>query len=151
MLSGKCEIIDKIVCLEIGADDYLTKPFEPRELLARIRTILRRSQTREATRAAPAVAQDKLACFYGFSCDLDGQTLAGPDGVPIALTGQELRLLTALVQRPGRVLTRDQNSRSHRPPPVGAARPQRRRSRGEASPQAWRPRASRTNDPHRPW
>jgi two-component system OmpR family response regulator len=107
MLSGKCEIIDKIVCLEIGADDYLTKPFEPRELLARIRTILRRSQTREATRAG-AGAPDKLACFCGFSCDLDGQTLAGPDGVPIALTGQELRLLTALVQRPGRVLTRDQ-------------------------------------------
>ncbi len=50
MLSGKCEIIDKIVCLEIGADDYLTKPFEPRELLARIRTILRRSQTHGATR-----------------------------------------------------------------------------------------------------
>jgi two-component system, OmpR family, response regulator len=108
MLSGKCEIIDKIVCLEIGADDYLTKPFEPRELLARIRTILRRSQTRETTRRVPGATPDKLACFYGFSCDLDGQTLAGPDGVNIPLTGQELRLLTALVQRPGRVLTRDQ-------------------------------------------
>jgi two-component system OmpR family response regulator len=108
MLSGKCEIIDKVVCLEIGADDYVTKPFEPRELLARIRTILRRSQTHGTMRGAPASPPAKLACFYGFSCDLDGQTLAGADGVHIPLTGQELRLLTALVQRPGRVLTRDQ-------------------------------------------
>jgi two-component system, OmpR family, response regulator len=106
MLSGKCEIIDKIVCLEIGADDYLTKPFEPRELLARIRTILRRSQTQGATRRA--LQSDNLVCFCGFSCDIDGQMLVGPDGARIPLTGQELRLLTALVQRPGRVLTRDQ-------------------------------------------
>ena len=65
MLSAKCEIIDKIVCLEIGADDYLTKPFEPRELLARIRTILRRSQTHGATWGTPPSPPDKLAYFYG--------------------------------------------------------------------------------------
>lgn len=107
MLSGKCETVDKIVCLEIGADDYVTKPFEPRELLARIRTILRRAHGRGAMPAEAEEAGNRLD-FCGFVLHLDRRTLAAPDGADVPLTSHEFRLLAALAQRPGRVLTRDQ-------------------------------------------
>lgn len=107
VLSAKCETVDKIVCLELGADDYVTKPFEPRELLARIRALLRRA--RGMSRAAlPSEGPDKRLRFGAWRLDLDGRDLIRPDGTRLALTSHEFRLLVALAERPGRVLTRDQ-------------------------------------------
>lgn len=108
VLSAKCETIDKIVCLEIGADDYVTKPFEPRELLARIRAILRRVRGERTTATAKPVAAENRLEFGGWCLDLDRRELARPDTAIVALTSHEFRLLVALAQRPGRVLTRDQ-------------------------------------------
>ncbi|MDQ0346063.1 response regulator [Ancylobacter vacuolatus] len=107
VLSAKCETVDKIVCLELGADDYVTKPFEPRELLARIRALLRRA--RGVGRGAPsAEPPDNRRRFGTWQLDLDGRELIRPDASRVALTSHEFRLLVALTERPGRVLTRDQ-------------------------------------------
>lgn len=106
MLSGRHETVDKIICLEIGADDYLTKPFEPRELLARIRTVLRRARPTPQRSAAPA--EKDIILFAGWRLDLGRRELFSPDDEAVALTSQEFHLLAALVQRAGRVLTRDQ-------------------------------------------
>ena len=108
MLSAKCETVDKIVCLEIGADDYLTKPFEPRELLARIRALLRRARGMvRVAAAAPAASATRIA-FGPWRLDLDRRELTGPDGGRVDLTAHEFRLLAALAERPGRVMSRDQ-------------------------------------------
>lgn len=108
VLSAKCETIDKIVCLEIGADDYVTKPFEPRELLARIRAILRRGQGgRRPSSEKSASAENRLE-FGGWCLDLARRELTRPNAAVVALTSHEFRLLVTLAQRPGRVLTRDQ-------------------------------------------
>jgi DNA-binding response OmpR family regulator len=107
MLSGRHDTLDKVVCLEIGADDYLTKPFEPRELLARIRTVLRR--TRSALDKAPAAPSNSdVILFAGWRLDLSRRELSSPDSNNVPLTSHEFHLLSALVQRAGRVLTRDQ-------------------------------------------
>lgn len=105
MLSGKTATIDKVVGLELGADDYVTKPFEPRELLARIRTVLRRT-TRQADPAA--MGAGPIAEFGGWRLDLARHELFAPEGEPVKLTGHEFQILAALVSRPGRVLSRDQ-------------------------------------------
>ena len=109
MLSGKSATIDKVVCLELGADDYVTKPFEPRELLARIRTVLRRV----AVRVEPHGADPPSSCpgtisFRGWRLDLDRRELLSPEMRPVKLTTREFELLAALARRPGRVLSRDQ-------------------------------------------
>lgn len=102
-LSAKAEDIDRIVGLEMGADDYLTKPFNPRELLARLKAILRRTGAdREDEKA-----ETELYRFEDFSLDATRQTLHHDDK-EIELTSGDFRLLLALVQRPARVLTRDQ-------------------------------------------
>ena len=102
-LSAKAEDIDRIVGLEMGADDYLTKPFNPRELLARIKAILRRTGAdREDDKA-----ETEAYRFEGFTLDATRQTLSRNDAA-IELTSGDFRLLLALVQRPARVLTRDQ-------------------------------------------
>lgn len=109
VLSAKCETIDKIICLEIGADDYVTKPFEPRELLARIRAILRRAYgERRPPPEREAEASTNRLEFGGWRLDLDRRELRRPDASILPLTSHEFRLLVALAQRPGRVLTRDQ-------------------------------------------
>jgi len=102
MLTAKGDPMDRIVGLELGADDYLPKPFEPRELLARIRAVLRR---RGEGAAAPAAAQ--LLRFGTLEIDRDGRivTVAGQ---PCELTCYQFDLLLALAERAGRVLTRDQ-------------------------------------------
>ncbi|MBF0168168.1 MAG: response regulator [Alphaproteobacteria bacterium] len=103
MLTAMGEETDRIVGLEMGADDYLPKPFNPRELLARIKAVLRR--------AKPGAASDNEAegfRFANFRLDCSARQLHGPDGAAIDLTGGEFDLLKALVEHAGRVLTRDQ-------------------------------------------
>ena len=104
MLSAMGEETDRIVGLELGADDYLAKPCNPRELLARVRAVMRR-------RREPRVAEDSLgaACeFAGWRLDLVRHELRSPQGVVVNLSSGEFSLLRAFVERPQRVLTRDQ-------------------------------------------
>ncbi|WP_374576186.1 response regulator [Phenylobacterium sp.] len=105
MVTAKSDDIDRVVGLELGADDYLGKPFNPRELLARVRAILRR--TREAHRV-PAAPQPAVYRFAGWSLDAGSRALADPDGHPVELTGGEFDLLMAFLTHPQRVLSRDQ-------------------------------------------
>ncbi|MFV0359393.1 winged helix-turn-helix domain-containing protein [Tropicimonas sp.] len=104
-LSARQEALDRIIGLEIGADDFIVKPFEPRELLARIRAVLRR--LRGDRRGAPNDAQHCLK-FGNWRLDLDARLLRDAGGRIQELTTQEFNLLSALAQRPGRVLSRDQ-------------------------------------------
>lgn len=105
MVTAKSEDIDRIIGLEVGADDYLPKPFNPRELVARVRAILRR--TRSAQHAAnPAVRE--IYRFAGWTLDAGSRELTGPGGAPAALTGGEYDLLLVFLQHAQRVLNRDQ-------------------------------------------
>jgi DNA-binding response OmpR family regulator len=105
MLTGVRDEADRVMGLELGADDYLTKPFSPRELLARIRTVLRRTKS-----AAPgAVHRDIRAYrFAEFELNLRTRRLKPRDGRDITLTNGEFNLLAALLSAPERILTRDQ-------------------------------------------
>jgi len=105
MLTARGEDADRIVGIEMGADDYLVKPFNPRELLARIKSILRR------TRALPPNLRpesSRFLCFAGWSLDTGTRLLTAPDGVVTPLSGGEYRLLRILLDHPNRVLNRDQ-------------------------------------------
>jgi two-component system OmpR family response regulator len=104
MLTAKSDDIDRIVGLELGADDYLPKPFNPRELLARIRAVLRRTIDRPAVTAA---TPSRRVTFDKFIADLDARSLAF-DGTAIDLTAAEFELLACFLERPKRVLSRDQ-------------------------------------------
>ncbi len=105
MVTGKADPLDKVVGLELGADDYVTKPFNERELLARVRSVLRRtSQANPATEVAPSRT---VACFAGWQLDLSAYELTSPEGARVFLTTREFQLLAALVQSPQQVLTRD--------------------------------------------
>ena len=106
MLTAAGEETDRIVGLEMGADDYLPKPFNPRELLARIRAVLRR--TEDGGRPVGEADTSMLLHFEGFQLDLGARRLAGPEGNDIDLSAGEFDLLAALAQRPRRVLSRDQ-------------------------------------------
>jgi len=101
MLTAKGDPMDRIIGLELGADDYLPKPFEPRELLARIRAVLRRRGD------APAPAASATLRFGSLEIDRDGRTVS-VGGQPCELTAHQFDLLLALAERAGRVLTRDQ-------------------------------------------
>jgi len=105
IVSARNDDVDRIVGLEIGADDYLPKPFNPRELVARVRALLRRSRAVEASILAPG---EHRYVFEGWMWDADARRLASPDGTPVELTGGEHDLLLCLVQRPQRVLSREQ-------------------------------------------
>ena len=103
MLSAMGEDTDRIVGLELGADDYLSKPCNPRELLARVRAVLRRANGEGAAKEPPA----KVIRFAGWTLEPGRRRLLNPDGAEISLTGGEYELLLVLVERPNRVLTRD--------------------------------------------
>jgi two-component system, OmpR family, response regulator len=109
MLTARGDAIDRVIGLEMGADDYLAKPFEPRELLARIRNILRRARSLPDT-AAPAQAANPHSHyrFAGWLLDTGLRRLSSPDGVVVPLSGAEYRLLHIFVDHPQRVLSRDQ-------------------------------------------
>ena len=108
MITGKGDIIDRIVGLEIGADDYVAKPFHLREVLARVRSVLRRREAKgEAIVAAPGVEEGKFG-FDGWVLNISRRELEAADGSLCALTTGEFELLAMFVARPNRVLTRDQ-------------------------------------------
>ncbi len=106
MLTAMGDETDRIVGLEMGADDYIAKPFNPRELLARVRAILRRTSA-AATIGKPAGAPKRMR-FAGWSLDLGRRRLEAPDGLIVDLTTGEYELLIAFAERPQRVLTRNQ-------------------------------------------
>jgi two-component system OmpR family response regulator len=107
MLSAVGADIDRIVGLEIGAEDYMAKPCNPRELLARIRTVLRRRAAFGDPPPSQPVQQNVLA-FAGWRADLDARVLTDPQGDLVLLSDGEFRLLRAFVEHPRRVLSRDQ-------------------------------------------
>jgi DNA-binding response OmpR family regulator len=108
MVSARSDDVDRIVGLEVGADDYVAKPFNPRELLARIRAVLRRRSPAQpaGTEAGPGDADEAAFAFGPFRLDLHTRELV-KDGEPVPLTGGELDLLAALAEHPNRVLDRD--------------------------------------------
>ena len=106
MLTGLTDEADRVMGLELGADDYLGKPFSPRELLARIRALLRRAQT-QAT-VADAIAKVRAYRFGGWELNIGLRRLKSAEGKPVELTNGEFSLLTAFLSSPQRVLTRDQ-------------------------------------------
>ena len=103
MLTARGDDMDRIIGLEMGADDYLAKPFQPRELLARIKNILRRIDEHDAD--SPPY---RSLHFAGWTLDLAGRNLIGADGVVVVLSAGEFRLLQLLAESPNRVLSRDQ-------------------------------------------
>ncbi|HCF24205.1 MULTISPECIES: response regulator [unclassified Novosphingobium] len=102
LLTARTEATDRIVGLEIGADDYVTKPFEPRELVARIRSVLRR-----ASKGAQAPAEEEDFLFDGWRLDPLKRKLTDPEGAVVAISSVEFRLLLAFVEHPRQVLDRD--------------------------------------------
>jgi two-component system phosphate regulon response regulator OmpR len=106
MVTGAGEVVDRVVGLEVGADDYLAKPFDPRELRARLKSVLRR--TRGQGGAAPKAASGKRVKVGRCTLDLQTHQLVGPDGEDLPLTGMEFDLLRVFVERPNQVLSRDQ-------------------------------------------
>lgn len=104
MLTARRADVDRIVGLEIGADDYVTKPFNSRELVARIRALLRRTHSGPAVYGKPARPLE----FDGWRIDLVSRQLHDPDGVQVALTSVEFDLLSAFCRKPGQILSREQ-------------------------------------------
>ena len=105
LLTAMAEDTDRVIGLEIGADDYVTKPFNPRELLARIRAVLRRTSL--VPKERDPVGQD-LFRFEGWSLNAGRRELTDPDGVSVPLSTGEFQLLCAFLKRPNMVLNRDQ-------------------------------------------
>jgi len=107
IVTGRGEAVDRVVGLELGADDYVTKPFDLRELLARVRSVLRRIAERAAVADQPASGGDVIR-FAGFRLDRASRELVDADGRPVALTTGEFDLLCAFLAQPNRVLSRDE-------------------------------------------
>ena len=102
LLTALKEDVDRIIGLEIGADDYLGKPFNPRELIARVRAVLRRRGDPQ-----PEASMEQAYVFEGYTADPQTRRVTGPEG-DVDLTGAEFDLLKTFLERPGRVLSRDQ-------------------------------------------
>lgn len=107
MITGKSDTIDRVVGLELGADDYIAKPFHVREVLARIRAVLRRYAHEPQPAEAIAGASSERYEFEGWVLDIGRRELVAPSGEICDLTTAEFELLSILVRRPGRVLSRD--------------------------------------------
>ncbi len=108
MLTAAAEVVDRIVGLEVGADDYVTKPFEQRELLARIKSVIRRLKGASPPSAERSPDQGQRIAFGECSLDLDARKLYGEDGQEITITSMEFDLLKAFADNPNKVLSRDQ-------------------------------------------
>jgi len=102
MVTGRGTDTDRIVGLELGADDYLPKPFNPRELLARVRAVMRRSVAPEPMPETP-----RILMFEGWRLDMSRRQLFAPDGAPRSLTSGEFNILSIFCQNPRKVLSRD--------------------------------------------
>jgi two-component system, OmpR family, response regulator len=111
ILTGRKEEVDRVMGLELGADDYVTKPFSQRELLARIKAVLRRTEGKRATRRGESVRAFR---FGGWELNTGTRKLRAPDGHNVELTNSEYALLVAFLKAPGRILTRDQLLESSR-------------------------------------
>ena len=105
ILTGRGHTIDRVMGLELGADDYVVKPFEPRELVARVRSILRR---RGAAGQASAASQRRYAGFMGWTLDCAANILRAPNGTEHVIGTAETQVLRAFVERPHQILTREQ-------------------------------------------
>lgn len=104
-LTAMADDTDRIIGLEMGADDYLTKPFNPRELLARIKAVIRRTQSLPPTKAP---VQAKIVRFEDKTLDVNRREVTGEDGIATPLSNAEFRLLNVFLEHPGQVLSRDQ-------------------------------------------
>lgn len=110
IVTGRGDAVDKVVGLEVGADDYVTKPFDLRELVARVKAVLRRLAPAVPVSAAPAAPAPSVAnklCFAGWQLDTAARSLRNPHGDDVALTSGEFELLQAFARHAGRVLSRD--------------------------------------------
>ena len=108
IVTGKRDEADRVMGLEIAADDYVTKPFSNRELLARIRAVLRRFQTAQDADAAPRESKRRAYRFAGWELNALSRRLTAPTGARVELSNGEFNLLLALCEAPARALTRDQ-------------------------------------------
>ena len=108
MLTAAADVVDRIVGLEVGADDYVTKPFEPRELLARIKSVIRRMEDASPPPTERSPDQGPRIAFGECALDLDAHKLYGEDGQEITITSMEFDLLKAFADNPNKVLSRDQ-------------------------------------------
>jgi two-component system phosphate regulon response regulator OmpR len=108
MLTGRGDMIDRVVGLEVGADDYITKPFHLREVHARVKSVLRRLQpAARPAEASPSPPPEQIICFDGWRLSLDRRQLLAPDGQDVVLTTGEFDLLSVFVAHSNRVLDRD--------------------------------------------
>jgi DNA-binding response OmpR family regulator len=109
MVTASGDVIDRVVGLELGADDYIAKPFDPRELLARVRSVLRRLQARPPAEAVTSAAPKGTRQPFGrCELDMDARRLFEAGGAEVAITAMEYELLRVFLANPNRVLSRDQ-------------------------------------------